>query len=46
MFNLVVSEKISEEIFFWFEYLVAFEDAPLKSDQEIKKDRGNRCSAN
>jgi len=25
---------------------VALEDAPLKLDQEIKKDRGNRCSTN
>jgi len=25
---------------------VVLEDAPLKLDQEIKKDRGNRCSTN
>ena len=46
LFNLVVSEKYQKRYFFGFEYLVALEDASLKSDQEIKKDRRNRCSAN
>ena len=47
LFNLVASKKNARrDNFFGFEYLVAFGDAPLKSDQEIKKDRWNGCSAN